>query len=296
MSDLLQSSPISTRYFLAEPSPAPPPDLVAAATALDERACAQIELAPTWQELVQGYASVEVTFFSSTRCGLVLGAPNALSTTPLAGRRLEIIEAILSGASQNQVAIEMEVAASTVALHARLALESLGVPGRPSRVHPLLMLAATVSRQRFSAAGSLGFLRVGERELRVIGIPRPDRCLVDVLPAAEREVVGYLLEGCCYAEIAQRRKTAQRTIANQIAAVFKRLRVSGRAELVQRLFVLDNAVAPLPPPSPAPPTPPTLPPTVRYPRPASLASPGALTAYAPERNAQQHQQPRHATR
>jgi DNA-binding NarL/FixJ family response regulator len=294
--DFLQSSPISTRYFVAEPSPAPPPDLAAAATALDERACTQTGLAPTWQELVQGYASVEVTFFSSTRCGVVLAAADPPATPPLAGRRLEIIESILAGASQNQVAIEMAVAASTVALHARLALESLGVPGRPSRVHPLLMLAATVSRQRISAAGSLSFMRVGERELRVIGIPRPDRCLVDILPTAEREVVGYLFEGCCYAEIAQRRRTAQRTIANQIAAVFKRLRVSGRAELVQRLFVLDNAVPPLPPASPAPQTPPTLPPTVRYPRPASLASPAALTAYAPERNAQQHEQPRHAAR
>lgn len=296
MPDLLQSSPISTRCFVAEPPPTVSPDLVAAAAALDHRACAQIELAPIWQELVQGYASVEVTFFSSTRCGVVLAAAAPPATPPLAGRRLEIIESILTGASQNQIAIEMAVAASTVALHARLALESLGVPGRPSRVHPLLMLAATLSRQRITASGSLGFMRVGERELRVVGIPRPDRCLADILPTAEREVVGYLFEGCCYAEIAQRRRTAERTIANQIAAVFKRLRVSGRAELVQRLFVLDHAVPPPPPPSPAPPTPPTLPPTVRYPRPASLAAPGALTAYAPERNAQQHEQPRHAVR
>ncbi len=45
-----------------------------------------------------------------------------------------------------------------------------------------------------------------------------------------------LLEGHSYQEIARRRGTSQRTIANQIAAVFHRMAVSNRNELVHRLF------------------------------------------------------------
>jgi len=38
------------------------------------------------------------------------------------------------------------------------------------------------------------------------------------------------------------RGTSTRTVANQVTAVFRRLRVSGRNDLVQRLF-LDEVVA-----------------------------------------------------
>jgi DNA-binding CsgD family transcriptional regulator len=58
-----------------------------------------------------------------------------------------------------------------------------------------------------------------------------------LLPAAELAVIRQLVEGHSYAEIAAERGTSTRTIANQITAVFRRLRVSGRNELVQRLFL-----------------------------------------------------------
>jgi DNA-binding CsgD family transcriptional regulator len=75
------------------------------------------------------------------------------------------------------------------------------------------------------------------------------------VPAAELEVISTLIEGCCYAEMAKRRGTSERTIANQIAAVFKRLNVSGHSDLIHRLFELDGiasrpATATTPPPVP----------------------------------------------
>jgi DNA-binding NarL/FixJ family response regulator len=74
-------------------------------------------------------------------------------------------------------------------------------------------------------------------ERRVLSAPRPDRQLDRLLPAAELAVIRRLVEGLSYAEIAAERGTSTRTIANQITAVFRRLRVSGRNELVQRLFL-----------------------------------------------------------
>ena len=59
-------------------------------------------------------------------------------------------------------------------------------------------------------------------------------------------MICWLVEGLCYDEIARRRGTSTRTIANQISAVFRRMRVSGRNDLVQRLFAGDDAMNRLP--------------------------------------------------
>jgi DNA-binding NarL/FixJ family response regulator len=235
-------------------------DLIARAIAADEESSSEIDLSRPWRELVQGSATVVGSFFTATRCGLVLAATERSETQRLSGRRLEIIEAVLSGIGQNCVAIDMKLAPSTVALNARQALESLGIVGRPSRVHPLVMLAATAGRERALVAGSLSFVPSAKGELQVIGIPRPDRRLAEILPSAEVAVIAKLVEGCCYAEIAKSRRTAERTIANQIAAVFRRLNVSGRSELIQRLFRLDGLISRRPAPTTVPP-----PPTVREP-------------------------------
>jgi DNA-binding CsgD family transcriptional regulator len=83
----------------------------------------------------------------------------------------------------------------------------------------------------------------------VASMPRPDRRLHAALPPAELSVVRLLIEGQCYAEIARNRGTSVRTIANQITAVFRRLRVSGRSELLHRLFLAEGSgKSPMPEP------------------------------------------------
>ena len=51
------------------------------------------------------------------------------------------------------------------------------------------------------------------------------------LTAAEEEVVALVLEGLSNAGIARRRRTRQRTVANQLASIFRKLGVSSRSEL-----------------------------------------------------------------
>jgi DNA-binding NarL/FixJ family response regulator len=245
-------------------------ELMRAALLADEQSASEIDLALTWRELVLGLSVVVGTFFSAERCGLVLAPTSGPGDHAVSGRRLDILESIMCGVGQNCIAIDMKLAASTVALNARLALESLGVSGRPSRVHLLLMRAALASRHHQLVSASLSYVTHNGIDLQVVGIPRPDRCLNGVLPSAELEVVRYLVEGRCYAEIAKRRGTAERTIANQIAAVFRRLKVSGRSELLLRLFALERGATLSMVPDSVPPPPPP-PPTVRYPRPQSPA-------------------------
>lgn len=195
----------------------------------------EISLALLWRELTHGLCRIVDGFFTEERCYLVLASHGAPS--PLEGRRLEVLAKVLCGVGQKIIAIELGLAPSTVALNARLGLDYLGVHCRPSRVHPLLMLAAKAGvRHDGTLAASLSSAASETEEFRFIAIQRPDLRLSRVLPPAELAVTRLLVEGLCYEEIARVRRTSTRTIANQITAVFRRMRVSGRSELLSRLF------------------------------------------------------------
>jgi DNA-binding NarL/FixJ family response regulator len=214
-------------------------DLGRAAVLADERASVSLALSLLWRELSLGLCKIVDSFFTSTRCYLVT-APALGPAVALEGRRLEILEAVLCGDGQKRIAIELGLAPSTVALNARLALSALGISARPSRAHPLLMLSAkAASMPRLHATGALSFLQRGDSVFRVVSIPRPEAGLARLLPPAELAVVRSLVEGAAYQEIALQRGTSTRTIANQITAVFRRLKVSGRSELLLRLFLGD---------------------------------------------------------
>lgn len=213
----------------------------------DANATTDIHLALLWRELTRGDSTVVHGFFTEERCYLLLELSAA--PTPIEGRRLAILEAVLKGSRQKSIAIDLKLAPSTVALNSRLALENLGLSSKPSRAHPLLMLAARAAGGQLPASAKCSRIRTADgRELRVVGMARPDAALSERLPGAELAVIRSLVEGLCYREIARRRGTSTRTIANQISAVFRRLRVSGRNDLVQRLFVDDSLGQPPSPP------------------------------------------------
>jgi DNA-binding NarL/FixJ family response regulator len=83
---------------------------------------------------------------------------------------------------------------------------------------------------------------VGERleidgtELFVLGMPSLIECLPDDLTKAERDVAALVLEGLSNREIARARGTSVRTIANQVAAIFRKLKVTARVELSQAIL------------------------------------------------------------
>lgn len=56
-----------------------------------------------------------------------------------------------------------------------------------------------------------------------------------VLTPAEREVMALLLAGKSNGEIARQRKTAVRTVANQVASLFRKFGVGSRAALAARV-------------------------------------------------------------
>jgi DNA-binding CsgD family transcriptional regulator len=77
---------------------------------------------------------------------------------------------------------------------------------------------------------------VDGRELFVLSTPSLADSLPEELTAAEREVATLLLDGMSNRDVARFRGTSVRTVANQVGAIFRKLRVSGRVELGHSLL------------------------------------------------------------
>jgi DNA-binding CsgD family transcriptional regulator len=70
------------------------------------------------------------------------------------------------------------------------------------------------------------------QEVALLEFPKSDGCLrATGVTVAERVVLGLAAAGLSNAEIAERRGVSRRTVANQIASVFRKLGVHSRLEL-----------------------------------------------------------------
>ncbi|MBI3205666.1 MAG: helix-turn-helix transcriptional regulator [Myxococcales bacterium] len=78
-------------------------------------------------------------------------------------------------------------------------------------------------------------MSLGNQEYVVLSYPAPRRALPSTLTPAEREVALLVRRGLSNAEIARARGVALRTVANQIACLFRKLGVSSRVELARRV-------------------------------------------------------------
>jgi DNA-binding NarL/FixJ family response regulator len=76
-------------------------------------------------------------------------------------------------------------------------------------------------------------LRVGTGRYLLLSFPR-NRDAFDDLTPAERQVALAALSGLCNADIARMRGSSPRTVANQMASIFRKLGVRSRAELAAR--------------------------------------------------------------
>jgi DNA-binding NarL/FixJ family response regulator len=78
--------------------------------------------------------------------------------------------------------------------------------------------------------------QIAGEELAVVSFPVDVTSPAAHLTASEWEIVDMIREGRSNREIAQFRGTSSRTVANQIAGLFKKLGVSSRSALVSALY------------------------------------------------------------
>jgi DNA-binding CsgD family transcriptional regulator len=85
--------------------------------------------------------------------------------------------------------------------------------------------------KRGSRPAEAVLMRRGDLELLVVDLPASP-ALPAALTPGERDIVTRLIEGASNREIARSRGTSERTVANQLKRIYRKLGVFSRAELV----------------------------------------------------------------
>jgi DNA-binding CsgD family transcriptional regulator len=221
----------------------------------------RVELAALWEELVMGTSKIESWSHDDDSWSVVVSrSPGPLGVPPggLRHRDIEILEQSLLCGVRKTVAVDVGLSCSSIAVILQSCFQFMGLECLPSRIPGLVVAAAHARRHPGKPGGSfLKAARGREYARHTVTVRRPDAALKDWLAPAELAVIRLLIEGMSYAEIATERKTSIRTVANQIASGFRRVGVSGRAELLCLLvrWGLDSAPpprrrTPVPPPAP----------------------------------------------
>jgi DNA-binding NarL/FixJ family response regulator len=148
----------------------------------------------------------------------------------LSRRELSVLTAAEGGVANKCVAIEQSLACSTVSESLHTAIAKLGFASRAEFLKVMACLRANPPDQ-------LARL-VGDVELCWLFLPIETFGLDPRLTHAERQVVAGVLNGRTNAAIATARRTSCRTVANQLAAVYRKLGVSSRWELAARSAIL----------------------------------------------------------
>jgi DNA-binding NarL/FixJ family response regulator len=195
-----------------------------------------VSLAELWSGLTAGTFVVIAIWHSPTECYVKLRRRGQTGeSTQLGVRERAILERIFRGESQKRIAIELTVAPSTIASLGRDSLLAMGVRAPASRVPMMLVLAAhAATGTRLPPALLVRTTDCDDGDFIAVAT-RPDSELERLLSAAEVEVSRRLVEGQTHAEIARSRQRSKRTVANQLASAFRKLKVSSRGELLSKL-------------------------------------------------------------
>lgn len=141
--------------------------------------------------------------------------PDPTTPFPLTRRQRQVLFYAAVGWSLKQIAYALGLASEgSVSGHLRKALDTLGLRSRVELIRVTSQWAATVADSAAAATE-----RDDDRELTT----------------AERAIAEHVFEGLSNREIATRRGVSERTVANQLACIYRKLGFHDRHELVRWL-------------------------------------------------------------
>jgi DNA-binding CsgD family transcriptional regulator len=193
-------------------------------------------LGEVWLSLISGQCFLLDGHYSEEQCFLTLERRARPRARHLIRSRVALLQRILLGQSQKSVAIDFGLAISTVALACSDCLRNMGKNHLSSRAPVLLVMAAHAAHGLGLPLARVQRVLRGSSECWRLSMPRPDRSLPPGLTLAEEAVTRLLVEGHSHARIAELRAASPRTVANQLASAFRKLGISGRAELLANLI------------------------------------------------------------
>jgi DNA-binding CsgD family transcriptional regulator len=183
-----------------------------------------------WEALISGRWSL-VDRFDSDRRRFVVAVRNDLRSLDPRGlslRERQAAEYAGQGRSAKEIGYLLGAPAASVENSLRRTQVKLGLK---SRAELTTFFAPQGLRAR------LVEVAVGGDTLLVGTIPQLDQTKLAGLSAAEREVTALLIAGSTNQDIATRRATSARTVANQVQSVFRKFHARSRGELVSRLSI-----------------------------------------------------------
>lgn len=214
-------------------------NLQALAIGLEGARLATRESADIWSRLIRHQLEIVQTFATERREYMILrervGGP-----APLSGRNLAIVEKVLVGVGRKVLSHDLGLASSTIAQILRSALSDMGLDCSPARAPSLLVKLAHEARGLATTATLMAAELIGPTMRYWVLSDEIESPLLRKLSPAERAVLSQLLCGRSYADIAARRRTSYRTVANQVASGCQRLGVSGRFDLLKRVAAFQH--------------------------------------------------------
>jgi DNA-binding NarL/FixJ family response regulator len=217
-----------------------------------------VDIAGLWTDLIAARLRIADCFYTDSSCFIALTPTPAATRLDrrLSRKKLDVLERVLLRGGQKPVAAELGLAPSTVAIIAGNCLRAMGLDQGASRVPlPITLSIHAIHDQTLLRDARFSQITHADTTYSIVSTPRPEHCLASALSNAEYAVTRLLVEGQSHAQIAARRQTSVRTVANQLAAAFHKLGVSGRCELVCKLVAIPSEVPVAPSPDPLDPEP-----------------------------------------
>lgn len=183
-----------------------------------------LEAMTLWQGLVAGRWSLLDVVDSDGRTYTILreNAVDVRSTVRLSERERQVAYLVGRGHHTKLVAYELGLSPSTVRSQLRSAMLKLNVEGRAGLIRLVSSVFETQSPVPMEDSALLALAD------RPCDLPAQ-------LTEAERDVARQVYEGLSNEDIAARRETSPRTVANQLRAIYTKLGLNSREELVRVL-------------------------------------------------------------
>jgi DNA-binding NarL/FixJ family response regulator len=200
----------------------------------ERRAVPAGSLSNLWEEHALGGLRVCFEFTDSNRILLVA---HKRSGQPLPRGDMRMLLRVLGGEQQKVVALELQVAVSTISSRYSRSLAKLGVARREVPVPLVLAAQCSTGAASHVSARMASFGHRGGHWL-VVSVPKPATQQFTMLTHAQREVAASIIEGCSRFEIARHRGTSIHTTSRQVHSVFAALKLTGRYALIRRALEL----------------------------------------------------------
>jgi len=186
-----------------------------------------IDLESLWRRLVEGQSFFRGTFSSGgTSYAVIRELPERRPVPPVGVR---VLERVLLGEQPKSIAAGLDCAVSTISVHVTSTLLGLSDESSASRASILLVMAVHAADGFVQPSVSVHAWRSGS-EL-IVSAETPGRQFEPLLSPGEWQVARLCIEGMSHVQMALTRGTARRTVANQLASIYQKLRLSGRSAL-----------------------------------------------------------------